>query len=77
MAPHLVRLTDHAAWRAGRRGIGPDEVESIVLEEHGRGRADRAGAAAWRVDRGRIVVLYDWPVDGDEATALVRTVWRR
>jgi hypothetical protein len=76
MGPHLVRFTDHAAWRAERRGIGLEDAESIVLEQHERRRSNRAGNAAWRVERGRIVVLYDWPIGDDEATALVRTVWR-
>jgi hypothetical protein len=32
--PHLVRLTDHAAWRAERRGIGRDLIGALVLEAH-------------------------------------------
>jgi hypothetical protein len=51
-------------------------IEVIVLEQHERRRANRAGRAQWRVEGRGIVVLYDWPVGDDRSTALVRTVWR-
>jgi hypothetical protein len=75
--PHLVRLTDHAAWRAERRGIGRDLIEALVLEAHEQGRVNKGGAAAWRIEARGIVVLYDWPAGDDRAAALVRSVWRR
>jgi hypothetical protein len=49
--PHLVRLTDQAAWRAERRGIGRDLIEALVLEAHEQRRVNKGGAAAWP-DRG-------------------------
>jgi hypothetical protein len=36
--PHLVRLTDHAAWRAERRGIGRDHIEALVRKPTSSGR---------------------------------------
>jgi hypothetical protein len=42
-----VRLTDHAAWRAERRGIGRHLIEALVLEAHEQRRVNKGGAAAW------------------------------
>jgi hypothetical protein len=47
----------------------------VVLEEHVR-RQGNPGMADWRVRRGTLVVLYDWPDGDDETTARVVTVWR-
>lgn len=33
------------------------------------------GGCHWRVRRGRLVVLYDWPDAGDDATARVLSLW--
>ena len=73
LAPYLVRFTDHAARRAGRRGIGL----ATVVDLHDRRRRNPGGAAEWRVEGGGIVVLYDWPTGDDHGVALVRSVWRR
>ena len=75
--PHLVRLTDHAAWRAERRGIGRDLIEALVLDAHEQWRANAGGAAEWRIEARGVVVVYDWPAGDDRAVALVRSVWRR
>jgi hypothetical protein len=70
-----VAFTDHAAERAARYALPAVKVADIVLEEHPH-RQGNPGAADWRVRRGRLVVLYDWPDGDDETTARVVTVWR-
>ena len=74
--PTIVMLDEYCIRRASLRGIALHDAVAIVLEGHARRRRNR-GSADWRVaDRG-IVVLYDWPCDGDVSTACIRTVWWR
>jgi hypothetical protein len=75
-APTRIRFTRHARIRVERRRLSLNQVETIVLEAHGR-RTRNQGRADWRLVVGEIVVLYDWPAAGDESLALVRSVWRR
>jgi hypothetical protein len=35
------------------------------------------GAAEWRVDAGRFVVIYDYPDDGDLDTVRIVSVWSK
>jgi hypothetical protein len=70
-----VAFTDHAAERAARYALPAIEVADVVLEEHSYRKAN-PGAADWRVRRGVLVVLYDWPDGDDETTACVVTMWR-
>lgn len=75
MGPHRVAFTDHAAERAAQYAIPHVEVADVALEEHARRRGN-PGAADWRVRRGGLVVVYDWPDEGDETTARVVSLWR-
>jgi hypothetical protein len=72
--PHRVEFTDHAAERAERYAVPYSEVADAVLEEHHRRRSN-PGAAEWQIQRGRLVVVYDWPTEGDETTARVVSLW--
>jgi hypothetical protein len=72
--PHRVALTDHAAERAEQYGVPWSEVADAVLGEHGRRRTN-PGAADWLVQRGRLVVVYNWPDAGDESAARVVSLW--
>jgi hypothetical protein len=74
-SPRRVAFTDHAAERAARYALPAVEVADVVLAEHPRPHGN-PGAAEWRVRRGTLVVLYDWPDGDDETTARVVTVWR-
>ena len=38
---------------------------------------DAGAAADWLVVSGRLAVAYNHPLEGDELTALVVTLWRR
>ena len=72
--PHRVVFTDHAVDRAERYGITYSEASDVVLDGHAR-RLRNPGAAEWQV-RGRgLVVVYDWPDAGDDATARVVSLW--
>lgn len=76
MGPSRVRFTGHASSRHAARRISRDLIEAVILEAHDR-RERNPGRADWRLtDRG-IIVVYDWPVDGDGSLALVRSAWRR
>jgi hypothetical protein len=70
-----IRLTEHALFQADRRRIPVEAIHRAIAERHPRRRRNR-GQADWRVQLGRIVVLYDWPAGEDQDAALVRTVWR-
>jgi len=74
---YLIRFTDHATWRAGRRGVDLAAAEAIVLDLHATRLRNTGGAAEWRLDGRGVVVLYDWPTGDDRGVALVRSVWRR
>lgn len=69
-APARVRFTDHALAKALLLGIARTDVESAVLEHHGE-RLVNHGAGAWRVNVGRLVIVYEHPDHGDRSTARV------
>jgi len=46
-----------------------------LLAGHGR-RSRNRGAAEWRLTVGRLVLVYDYPDQGDPATACIVTLWR-
>jgi hypothetical protein len=73
-APIRVVFSDHAVERAARFGVSFRDVGELVLDAHGRRRRN-PGSADWRVGGRGLVVVYDWPVDDDAATARVVTVW--
>lgn len=56
--------TFHALERLTERGLTREDVEQAVGDEHPIRKAN-SGEADWRVDTGRIVVLYDCPDKGD------------
>jgi hypothetical protein len=74
--PHRVAFADHAAERAQQYAVPYNEVSDVVLEEHPRRRSN-PGEADWQVQRGRLVVVYDWPDANDEVTARVASLWFR
>jgi hypothetical protein len=74
--PSRADFTDHAAERADQYDVPYEEAVDAVLEEHSS-RQRNAGRANWRVRRGRLVVVYDWPVSGDSTLALIRSIWLR
>lgn len=72
--PSRVDFTAHTDEQAGVRGINPSQVAEFVLAEHPRRRRN-PGLADWVVRGQGIGVAYNWPVDGDQTSALVVTVW--
>lgn len=74
--PHRVRFTDHAVVKAAMLGYATADVVAVVLEHHEQRRRNR-GAAQWRVEVDRLVVVYDHPDDADPGCARVVTLWRR
>jgi hypothetical protein len=75
-APRWIRLTPHAQIQAERRRIALEAIERAVISGHSKRRRN-PGPADWRAEVGGIVVLYDWPLEGDRNAALVRSLWRR
>ena len=74
--PRIVRWTDHALAKAELLGWSRADVESALLEGHGR-RARNTGSADWLVTAGRLAVAYNHPDLEDELAALIVTLWRR
>lgn len=74
-APAIVAFTRHAERRLAERGIPTSEAAEVVLSEHHRRRRN-PGEADWLVRGGGIALAYNWPDEGDEATALVVSGWR-
>lgn len=73
--PRVIRWTDHAIAKAHALGVTQADVEAVVLEHHGKRRAN-TGAAAWLLIVGRLVVAYDHPDHDDFVAARVVTIWR-
>jgi hypothetical protein len=74
--PRIITWTDHALAKAPLLGISRTDVESAILSGHRR-RTRNTGAAHWLLISGRLAIAYNHPVDGDELTASVVTLWRR
>jgi hypothetical protein len=72
--PLSIFWTAHALKRLPERGLTRDMVERAVLENH-VARESNVGEADWRVDAGRFLVVYDFPV-GDNWNAIrIITAW--
>jgi hypothetical protein len=74
--PRIIIWTDHALAKAQFLGISRADVEDTILNGHGR-RTRNTGAADWLVTAGRLAIAYSHPVDGDDLTAIVVTLWRQ
>lgn len=51
-------------------------VADVVLSGHAR-RVRNRGSGDWRVQSGRLTVVYNWPDQEDSLTARVVTLWSR
>jgi hypothetical protein len=68
--------TIHAEERLPQRELTRARVERAVRELHPIREANQ-GAAAWRIDTGRLVVVYDHP-DGDDIDAVrIVSAWSK
>jgi hypothetical protein len=74
--PRIIIWTDHALAKAQFLGISRADVEDTIFNGHGR-RTRNTGAADWLVTAGRLAIAYSHPVDGDDLTAIVVTLWRQ
>jgi hypothetical protein len=72
--PCRVVFTAHAAERATRYDLPFTDVAEVILENHSSRRRN-PGAGDWQVRRGSLVVVYDWPDEGDQTAARVVTLW--
>ena len=75
-APSRVLWTDHALVKARMSGVSRADVEDRVLAGHEHRRRN-SGAAEWRVEFDRWVIVYDHPYGGDATAARVVTMWRQ
>jgi hypothetical protein len=66
--------TFHALERLSERGLTREDVEQAVRDEHPIREAN-SGEADWRVDTGRMAVLYDYPDKDDINTIRIVTAW--
>lgn len=66
--------TVHASDRLSERGLTRSAVEAAIHEGHGL-RATNDGEADWRVDNGRLVVIYDYDERADVSTVRIVSVW--
>jgi hypothetical protein len=62
--------------KATMLGLTRADLEDAVLEGYDR-RVRNVGAADWRLELGRLVILYNHPDARDATTARIVTVWRR
>jgi hypothetical protein len=68
--------TIHAEDRLRQRGLVREVVEHTVQELHPI-RETNQGAAEWRIDAGRFVVLYDYPDNGDIDAVRIVSAWSK
>lgn len=73
--PAVVIFTRHAERRLAERGLTAREVAELVSEHH-RQRRRNPGAGDWIVKGRGVAVVYDWPDNEDDNTAVVITTWR-
>jgi hypothetical protein len=66
--------TIHAEERLSQRGLTRVRVERAVRELHPI-RETNDGKAAWRVDAGRFVVVYDHPHGADMDAVRIISTW--
>lgn len=74
--PIAVRWTDHALDKAQQLSFARHDVESALLDGHGRRRRNK-GRAGWQVVAGRLVIAYEHPDGDDPLVARIVTIWRR
>jgi hypothetical protein len=74
MTIHRFSWTAHAEDRVAQRGLSRARVEEAVRELHPL-REVNNGAAAWRVDASRFVVVYDHPDNDDINAVRIVSVW--
>ena len=70
------KWTIHAEERLPQRELTRALVERAVRELHPLRKANH-GAAEWRVDTGRFVVVYDHPDGGEIDAVRIVSVWSR
>lgn len=75
-SPYIVRWTAHALVKVEVLGIDATQVERSVLE-YDAVRRPNPGSAGWRVDAGRLVIVYEHPDGEDPSAARIVTLWRR
>lgn len=73
-----IEWTDHARDRLKQGHVDRADIEAVIRAEH-HFRSSNPGSADWqvvyyRLDGKRFKVLYDHPVEGDEARARAVTV---
>ena len=68
--------TAHAEERLSERGLTRTAVEQAIRENH-RIRETNDGAANWRLDAGRFVVVYDHSDAAGIVTVCVVSVWAK
>lgn len=73
--------TSHALLRLHQRQLTRSDVEGALGHGHGVRQVNDGGQADWLVVGmtalgARFEVVYDHPVDGDEATARIVSAWR-
>jgi Domain of unknown function (DUF4258) len=76
MAIERFVWTMHAEERLSERGITRDAVELAIREGHPVHETNE-GAADWRVDVGRFVVVYDHPHGDDINAVRIISVWSK
>jgi hypothetical protein len=74
MTIERITWTFHAEERLAQRGLTRARVERAVRELHPI-REINKGRAAWRVDTGRFVVVYDRSAGLDSVRII--SVWRK
>lgn len=74
MAIERFIWTIHAEERLSQRGLTRVRVESALRELHPI-RETNDGAAQWRVDTGRFVVIYDHPNGEDTSAVRIISAW--
>jgi hypothetical protein len=76
MTIERFKWTIHAEERLSQRGLSRARVEHAVQELHPIREAN-LGAAEWRVDAGRFVVIYDHPDNKDIDAVRIVSVWSK
>lgn len=76
MAIKRFTWTIHAEERLPQRELVRAHIERAIRDLHPL-RETNQGAAEWRVDAGRFVVIYDHPDDGDLDAVRIVSVWSK
>lgn len=73
--PSIFEWTLHARVKAGREALVPTDIEGAVAEHHDERRRNPR-EADWLLTVRRLVVAYNWPLEGDRTRARIISVWR-